>query len=676
MVKYIIVHNKNQLMMLTVRGAEFDFTPLDPQTIQDALSTIILNLKEVSTLWMSDLKLYGRSLIKLLFQMGYKDMTASDPDVKDMGRHSFKYVVSGNGNFYKMIVRTQKKSLYIYNTDNLLANLDNEEIFKAWGNGSEWDGDLQKVAVAVYRGVTDLKGFQEKRTPFTISMVAGREWRKTEELYHCENLVNCKDRKAPNGETVEKYIRKSYNAGWNYLNNKISRDDYKGENIYVYDVNSLYPYIASTQALPWGEPTNFTGAIPKEALDDYHYYFIRVKIQFDLKEGSFPYIQKRGDFLYRFTDYLSTSDVEYEDKIGSKHYTSTIIGYDGKPQEVYPEFVFTKTDWELIQRHYNIRKYEILDGIYYRTSKCIFKYFMTDWYKIKCTTKDPGTKRISKMILNSVIGGLAKRADRTATVYALDGSSLSQQVIRSENPSPCYIHIASAILSYAREYTYEAACRNREHFLYSDTDSIHIFGEKVEGIRIDATKLGYWKLEHKAQDAVYYKRKSYTLYEDGKYELTMAGVEHNYQKLIEHVMDGDSTKQIEADASKGVYGSADNIFRTKTYYSIKDLQGALHMNGWESIDDSKIPVEWVEEELERDPNYKTPTDESVQFEYINYSRDYAHLAKMKEEMDNMSDKITALRYIPYPSGIDECDEFNIHHQTYWLSLNYRNANRL
>lgn len=640
MKKYILTHIENNLIFYEAGG---DLTPLVPSQMSDFFSTLILNVKEQSILWVFDLDLYGPDFIKILFAMGFIDQTPDKTPVKNMGRRAFKYCISDKQCFYYIIVRVQKKTLYIYNANNILANIDQDEILNAWGDGRR---SLKALALATYKGVDALRGFQSKKTPYTLNMVASREWKKREELYNCENLINCKNYPAPDGTRLDKYIRQSYNAGWNFLNPQ-KRKAYKGKTINIYDVNSLYPYIAATKPLPWGAPMPFKGKPPEEYTGEEYYYYIRVKIQFDLKRGSFPYIQKRGDFRYKFVDYLKTSDIISWTRTGRERRAHFITNLNGEREEVFPEFVFSRTDWELIRRHYDIKKCEYIDGVAFRTCRHVFNDYVSYYYSQKLEAareRDPGKKRVAKMMLNSVIGGLAKRAERTNIIYYFSGKSLEPHLLREVNPSPSYIHIASAILSYAREYTYEAACANFKTFLYSDTDSIHVMGEAA-GIEINPEKLGAWKLEHKCDDAFYMKRKSYIIKEAGVYAVTMAGVSYDFQLLINDVLNGNNEDELERRAEAGAYGSARTIFKTR-------------------------PI-WIEDQSEEAQIWKQwgidPDEEQIN----DYGKDYEELQKFIENIESARDKITALLYENYPTGVNSCEDFNIKTLVLWLSLQSR-----
>ena len=646
MINAVMCHKENDILIRIQDKNGIDYDRRTSDDMQDFFSTYFLNFTESTILWVQDLRLYAESIIMLLYAMGWTDVTLMNPSAKNMPSKSFKYAIEVRGNAYYILVRNRKHTVYIYNTDNLLAGISDDEIVKDFGNGTQLEDindrqltHLKSLVDASFSAILRMDGFQAKRTPFTISMLAMRQWKKIEDLYTCGNLVDCKKFDAP-GEaqgSLSEYIRKSYHGGWNYLNDKIDRSEYKDKDGAVYDVNSLYPFIMATKPLPWGQPQPFKGSeIPRKD-DPNYYYYVRVRMTFDLKEGDhFPYIQKRGDFRYRFMDYLTTSDIIKIDNSGAWQRISKIIGIDGKPQDVIPEFVLSKTDYELIHRHYDVHFEEILDGVVFRTSRSIFKHYVGNYYSIKQKagrTGATGEKRIAKMLLNGLSGTLAKREKRVNLVYREKNGHFETEPMTAECQSASYIHIASAILSYAREYTYEAACQNADSFLYSDTDSLHLIGY-ARGIEIDPDALGKWKLEKTFTDACYMKRKSYVLKTDDvstPYQITMAGIPYGYKRLIEDILNGQSLESMErlAEYTDSRYRDATVVFKKSIQY-IKDRYA--------------------------DEGYKEVEDYVPSF--------YNNLAKMVRDAQEY-EPTTLLLYSKYPSGITVCENFELSHKVLW-----------
>lgn len=603
--------------------------------MQDYFTTLFLNFKESAIFWIQDLRLYAESIIEMLNYMGWKDVTEEGPKVKSMPSKSFQYLIELRGNAYRLVIKNNKKAIYIYNTDNLLANITNEEIIHDFGKRT--DDFLTDLVNASFTAISMLGGFQNSKTPFTISMVAAREWKEIERLRGCELITDCREFKSPDEQmSLPEYLRDAYTGGWNYMNDAIPEKKYRNKPGAVYDVNSLYPYVMATKPIPYGKPTNFIGPEIPFRDDDKYYYYVRVVITFDLKKGKhFPYIRRKGDFRYRIMEYLETSDIVTIDNNGDKKRCSKIINLNGELEDVKVELVLSKTDYELIHRHYDIHSEEILDGVYYKTANYTFKHFVSKYYNMKATakaTQNYGEYRISKMIMNALCGTLAKRDERTNIFYKYENNRYTLVPMTEKNSSASYIHMAAAILSYAREITYEAACANYDNFLYADTDSIHVFGKKFipKGIEIDDKKLGCWKIEKTFTDAYYMKRKNYILKtneEEDPYKITMAGVSYGCKELIQDALNKHEPMQILKDASDGKYLDASDVFK-KVMRIITDYYGD------------------IADEVET---------------YSQMAMKYLEFAKECRE----NDPITILNYVKFPTSMTFCENFRIYHRLEW-----------
>jgi len=657
----VISHIGNDVIVKETKKGKITYDIMTNEELPDYFSTEFLNFDENGIVWVSDLRAYGDSIINLLYDMGYTDVTGENPAIKEMRSKTFKYVMEVRGNIYVIHIKRNKFSLSIYNVNNLLLNLSDEDIISTWGYYHTYDVmehaaskraedvkrameekkiyDLHNLVDAMYNGIDSLGGFNAKHTPFTLSMLASRIWRQTQGFgFNNPMLTDCKEYTAPNGETLADYIRKSYHGGWNYCTDK-PYEQYKGKYGKVYDVNSEYPYVMLNRPIPYGKPAFFKGAIPDNIKNnDRYYYYVRVRLIFKLKEGSFPFLSKKEDFLYRFNGYLKNSNIEYTDNNGNRISTGTIIGLDGKPQRTFPEFVLSKTDYEMAKRHYDIIEEEVLDGVYYRTTKYMFKSFIEKYYDMKKSCRETGDKAgamFAKMVMNSVSGTLGKRAIYTNILYEMGEDGLKHNIVENFNNSACYIHMASAILSYGREYVYEAACANYDNFLYSDTDSIHILGDEVKGIKIDNTEIGAWKVEHEFDNARYFKNKAYVLKtRDMGYKVTIAGMEHNFCRLVQDILNTEKLDpeldvwRFATDCYFGKYGPAEIISHTKR----------------EMDDDSYTGL----------------------VKRVSEFYDLEHFIKDISETD---DRVSILAYIQYPSGWTYCDNFEIKYAMSWLTLN-------
>lgn len=316
---------------------------------------------------------------------------------------------------------------------------------------------------------------------------------------------------------IDTYIRRSYKGGWCY-----SDPRYRGKNIscfckkgyrvndegkldengkhivriLVFDVNSLYPSMMESESgnrLPIGRPVFFkikNNSLPPEATENNHYYFIRLKLSFRIKKDHLPFIQIKGNSLYKSNEMLRTSATRNGNGI--------------------VEMIVTMTDWELIQKHYDVFNVEMLDGCWFNSSIGIFDSFIRKFSKIKQTST--GAKRLwAKLVLNSCYGRFGINSDATYKEPYLDEDGVLKFETEEDEMETSYVPIASAITSYARRFTITAAQKNYKYFCYSDTDSIHLMCpyDYVKGVKVHPTAFNAWKLESMSEEARFIRQKTY-----------------------------------------------------------------------------------------------------------------------------------------------------------------------
>ena len=243
------------------------------------------------------------------------------------------------------------------------------------------------------------------------------------------------------------------------------------------------------------------------------YFFIRIKTKFYLKKGKLPFIQIKGNMLYKGTESLQTSDVF--DKVTGKYYDK-YIDIDGNTCDTRVELTLTMTDYFLILEHYELVDFEILDGCYFYSEVGIFDEYIDKYAKIKMTSK--GARRtLAKLFLNNLYGKMASSTDSSFKLaYVKDDNSIGFINITAKDKEAGYIPVGSAITSYARNFTIRAAQANyhgiEEHgFIYADTDSIHcdLPPEQITGIKVHETDFCAWKLESCWDRAIFTRQKTY-----------------------------------------------------------------------------------------------------------------------------------------------------------------------
>ena len=317
-------------------------------------------------------------------------------------------------------------------------------------------------------------------------------------------------------ENADSYIRHSYRGGWCYLvKGKENRIYHNGSTA---DVNSLYPSMMSSESgnyYPVGHPTFWSGNyIPEKAQQNNRYYFIRFRCSFELKAGKLPFVQIKGNFFYRGTEMLETSDVVNKSTGEKSHY---YIDTDtGETLPITVTLTMTMTDWILFNEHYEVKDLTILDGCYFSTAIGIFDDYINKYKKIKLESK--GAMRTeAKLFLNNLYGKMASSTDSSFKVaFMKPDESVGFDFVEQHEKTAGYIAVGSAITSYARNFTIRAAQKNyfgpnKAGFIYADTDSIHcdIPASEFKGITVHEKNFCCWKLESSWDVATFTRQKTY-----------------------------------------------------------------------------------------------------------------------------------------------------------------------
>ena len=170
----------------------------------------------------------------------------------------------------------------------------------------------------------------------------------------------------------------------------------------------------------------------------------------------------------------------------------------------------------VLQEHYNLVDFEIIDGCWFFAAKGIFDQYIDTYRKIKMESK--GARReLAKLFLNNLYGKMASSTDSSFKIaYVKEDKSLGFIPVIQNGKEPGYIPVGSAITSYARNFTIRAAQKNyhgvdQRGFIYADTDSIHCDLEPSEivGINVDDNAFCCWKLESYWDTAIFTRQKTY-----------------------------------------------------------------------------------------------------------------------------------------------------------------------
>ena len=493
------------------------------------------NLKFDGSFWLSYL------LTDLEYKQASKEWTDSDGgyhvkwlEEKYMVSKTFQYSISEMGQWYQ--IKIKEGRFFIELRDSLkLLPFSVKKIGKSFGTkhkkldmeytGIRYAGcpitpeeeQYIKNDVLIVKEAIEIM-YNEGHDKMTIGSCCLAEYKKIvgryDYKYMFPNLYDVKiDTNIYGQSNAGEYVRKSYKGGWCYVvEGKEKKIKKKG---CTADVNSLYPSMMHSESgnyYPIGLPTFWKGNyIPKEATVDNRYYFVRIRTRFYIRNGKLPFIQMKNTLRYQQNECLKSSDIYYDGK-----YHSIYIDYDGTVKKATVELTLTMTDYILLQEHYVLKDFEILDGCWFETDIGIFDKYINYYKEIKMNSTG-AIRELAKLFLNNLYGKMAANIDSSFKyAYVKEDKTVGFVTIAESDKIPGYIPVGSAITSYARNFTIRAAQANyygvnRRGFIYADTDSIHcdLLPEEVRGITIHQSKFCCWKLEAQWDTAIFTRQKTY-----------------------------------------------------------------------------------------------------------------------------------------------------------------------
>jgi len=513
-------------------GEQFDFL----KNLKSNVCVYFHNLKFDGSFWLSYL------LVDLQLKQAYTQLNEAGTEFeflkeKDMPNNSFKYAISDRGQWYSITIKINNKFIEIRDSLKLLP-FSVKKIGKSFGTkhkklemdykgfryaGCEITEDEQEYIrndVLVIKEALEIM-YTNGHDKLTIGSCCLAEYKKLvgdddfKMMFPSltEYFLDDKKYKYLN---ADKYIRRSYKGGWCYLVK--GKENQVFHNGTTADVNSLYPSMMSSESknpYPIGNPKFWKGDyLPNEILkNDSLYYFVRIKTKFYLKPGYLPFIQIKGNFLYKGTEALESSDIydKATDQYYDKYYNTA-----GELIDTAVELTLTMTDFILLKEHYNLVDFRILDGCYFYTAVGIFDDYIEKYKKIKLESEG-ALRELAKLFLNNLYGKMASSTDSSFKVaYVNEKKIVSFISVSANDKSPGFIAVGSAITSYARNFTIRVAQQNyhgkdKPGFIYADTDSIHcdISPQEVKGIVAHDKNFCCWKLESCWDDATFTRQKTY-----------------------------------------------------------------------------------------------------------------------------------------------------------------------
>ena len=294
--------------------------------------------------------------------------------------------------------------------------------------------------------------------------------------------------------------------------------------ISILDVNSYYPFIYSELALPGKFKVNKENGKLKhyEYKEDEELGYVKIKrLKAKVKVGKFPLIKLR-------TDVRAPYEMNNKMILSPHEYYLPVLDLD-------KAFGLTLLEYRYLINNYDIELLEIEYFLYNERDKILetkFKEHVVRWMQLKESAKNNDDQAMivfSKLMVNSPYGKLSnyKREYDEGHITEIKNGVPVEKATKENTINKRYAHIAAGayITAYGRVILSEIINQmGIEHFLYSDTDSIHTsltpeqfsklrlpsyMPENVREIRVHPTELGAWDLEGVASEAVYMKAKCY-----------------------------------------------------------------------------------------------------------------------------------------------------------------------
>lgn len=595
--------------MLTIYEREnifnicYDNENTEAISIKDFLKNIVHYASMGTDIYISNFNFWAVSIINNLYKAGLTDITKmrlEDNETK-VESGEFSYILSAdNGAFYSIEAKIGTKKCRFIEFKNLVP-VELDDLKEEFGGTYE---------VAMHRAVSMIHGLKVRG--ITISSCAYSLWKKRYDRWDFPKMFQ------PKPEEVENICRDAYHGGLCFLKRNTHRSVKFGSG-YVLDANSLYPFVMKNCSFPIGRPHYGKGQIPEAIRDNEEIkYYIRFRCSFKVKENCIPFARTRCDLKYFSLEKLT--DSIYRDRDGKEYqYMEEVDEETGEIfiKEFTVNFCMYKPEYELFLETYDVWNLEEIEYAWYYTGKGIFDDYVNLFYDMKANAKTKGEKRIAKLFMNSLSGRMALKTERMSAFLdedslknlytpfdrkkAVKGRKAENMVgesfldyiageINTTSRSDSHIEIGAAITSEAMCYMVRAINKNYKRFIYTDTDSLHFWGEltDIKGIELDDKKLGAFKVEHHFRIAEYFKEKIYFTYDwDDTAHLTFAGLPKDCQEIVEKYIETNTTqsKFYQEDIRNIVDFSkfANFVVKDNNYMKMVDI----NENVWKMIDPNR-----------------------------------------------------------------------------------------
>ena len=460
---------------------------------------------DVKTIWFHNLGFDGRFIISFLLTHDYEHVTDRP------GFCEFATLISSKGQFYQIEVNLGGHRVYFRDSLKLfpmpvarLAETFNLNVSKGDLDYTEYRApgheltrtelDYLKRDVLIVAQALEYN-YSAGMSRMTIGSNAFADYKNRIGKKQFRRLFPVLDLE------TDAFIRKSYRGGYVFCNPEYQGKDVSGISV---DYTSMYPSQMISHPYPIGEPVYFEGKYTPSVL--YPLFVQAFTCTFKLKDKGLPVVQLRGRGFW-----------------GNHEYVRETI----EPVQL----VLTSVDFAVFMEMYDVDILSWDGGYCFQAANGLFDDYVDYWGGVK-NNSEGGQRALAKLMLNNLYGKFATNPDCTCKNPILDDSGIVEYALgAADQREPVYIPLGVFVTAYARKELLDAIMKNRERFIYCDTDSMHLLGDgDPEGIPLGNT-LGHWKVEGHFSRARHLRAKAYIWDLNGQISVTCAGMPDNVKKL-------------------------------------------------------------------------------------------------------------------------------------------------
>lgn len=374
------------------------------------------------------------------------------------------------------------------------------------------------------------------------------------------------------------FIRRAYYGG--------HTDTYKpyGEDLYYYDVNSLYPFVMKEFPMPGGAPV-WQGNLDGMDLDSM-FGFIEAYVECPktIKKPFLPYRNKENTLIFPTGEFFGvyfSEELKYARDIGY-----TVIPISGylfeRKESPFKDFVSSLFESRLEAKK---EKNEAMAYVYKTLMNSLYGRFGIN---PKSTITEICDEKKSKNMLRHCDLIFSELLDENKYIISFH-SNTDKGPDYWKPPENSAVQLAAAITAYARIYMYPYI--SREDCYYTDTDSV-VLGQPLPEELISSSALGKFKLEDRVLKGYFLAPKSYYYETKDKEVLKFKGPARsqvNPEWFESQYADPTRTEQVQVKANFRIDWRTLNIFKKDSLVRIGVKMGekripVYHRDAWVDTD--------------------------------------------------------------------------------------------